>query len=125
LTRIQDQAAKADKDGCLSIAEIMRALTDSTFADLPTAADKAGSEKTSIIRRNLQRTYVAELSRLVLRGRVADARSLARMHLRDVSKRIELALSDKKSPPEDTLRAHLEETKEQIGKVLSASMTQQ
>ena len=41
----------------------MRVLTDSTFADLPIAPDKAGPEKSSIIRRNLQRTYVAALSR--------------------------------------------------------------
>jgi hypothetical protein len=124
LNRMQDQSAKADKDGCLTIAEVMRALSDSAFADLPTAADKAGTEKSSIIRRNLQRAYVAQLSRLVLRGSVADARSLARMHLRDANKRIDLALNDKKSPPDDTVRAHLEETKEQIAKVLSASMTQ-
>lgn len=124
LNRLQDQSAKADKDGCLTVAEVMRALSDSAFADLPTAADKAGTEKSSIIRRNLQRAYVAQLSRLVLRGGVPDARSLARMHLRDASKRIDLALNDKKSPPEDTVRAHLEETKEQIAKVLSASMTQ-
>ena len=102
----------------------MRALSDSTFADLPTGADKAGAEKSSIIRRNLQRAYVAELSRLVLRGSVPDARSLARMHLKEVSKRIDLALNDKKAPPEDTLRAHLEETKEQIGKVLGATVAQ-
>ncbi len=49
----------------------------------------------------------------------------ARMHLRESSKRIDLALGDKKMPPEDTSRAHLEETKEQIAKVLSATMTQQ
>ena len=35
------------------------------------------------------------------------------------------APADKKSAPEDTARAHLEETKEQIAKVLSASITQQ
>jgi hypothetical protein len=125
LSRMEDLSAKADKDGCVTIAEVMRALTDSAFADLPTSPDKAGTEKTSILRRNLQRAYVAELSRLVLRGSVPDARSLARMHLKDVSKRIELALNDKKSPPEDTLRAHLEETKEQIAKVLGATVTQQ
>jgi hypothetical protein len=123
LGRMQDLAAKADKDGCIPPAEVMRVLTDSTFADLPTA-DKAATEKTSIIRRNLQRAYVAELSRLVLRGNVPDARALARMHLKDVNKRIDLALNDKKSPPEDTLRAHLEETKEQIAKVLGATMAQ-
>src|SRR5262249_34389890 len=124
LARMQDLAAKTDKDGCMTIAEVMRALTDSSFADLPTGADKAAAEKTSIVRRNLQRAYVAELSRLVLRGSVPDARSLARMHLRDVNRRIELALNDKMSPPEDTLRAHLEETKEQVAKVLAASVTQ-
>jgi Met-zincin/Domain of unknown function (DUF5117) len=124
LSRMQDLSAKADKDGCITVAEVMRVLTDSSFADLPTAADKPTSEKTSIIRRNLQRAYVAELSRLMLRGRVADARSLARMHLKDVSKRIDLALNDKKSPPEDTMRAHLEETKEQIAKVLGATVAQ-
>jgi hypothetical protein len=121
---MQDLAAKADKDGCLTIAEVMRVLTDSAFADLPTGADKAGSEKSSIIRRNLQRAYVAELTRQVLRGGVPDARSLARMHLKDVGKRIDLALGDKKAPPEDTVRAHLEETKEQIAKVLGATVAQ-
>lgn len=125
LSHLQDQAAKADKDGCVTIGEVMRALTDSTFADLPTAADKAGIEKSSIVRRNMQRAYIAALSRQVLRGSVPDARSLARMHLRDITKRIDFALSDKKAPPEDTVRAHLEETKEQIGKVLSATVTQQ
>ena len=125
LGRMQDLAAKADKDGCITIAEVMRTLTDSTFVDLPTAADKAAADRSSIIRRNLQRAYVGELSRVVLRGTVPDARSLARMHLKDVSKRIDLALNDKKAPPEDTVRAHLEETKEQIAKVLGATMTQQ
>jgi hypothetical protein len=124
LGRMQDLAAKTDKDGCLPPAEVMRVLTDSAFADLPTGPDKTGTEKTSIIRRNLQRAYVAELSRLVLRGSVPDARALARMHLKDVNKRIDLALADKKSPPEDTLRAHLEETKEQIAKVLGATVAQ-
>ena len=123
LSRIQDISVTADKsEAPFAVAEIFRALTDSTFADLP-AGDKAAAEKSSILRRNLQRAYVAELSRLVLRGGVPDARSLARMHLRDISKRIDLALGDKKAPPEDTLRAHLEESKEQIAKVLGASMT--
>jgi Met-zincin/Domain of unknown function (DUF5117) len=125
LSRMQDLATKGEKgEPVVTIAEVMRALTDSAFADLPTAADKAGVEKTSILRRNLQRAYVGELSRLVLRGSVPDARSLARMHLKDVSKRIDLTLNDKKAPLEDTSRAHLEETKEQIAKVLGATVAQ-
>jgi hypothetical protein len=122
LARMQDIATKAD--GPVTIAEVLRAVTNSTFADLPAAADKPAAEKTCVIRRNLQRAYLAELSRLVLRSRVADARSLARMHLRDVSKRIDLVLNDKKAAPDDTLRAHLEDTKEQIAKVLAATVAQ-
>ena len=106
----------------MQVAEVLRALTDSTFADLP-VGDKPAAEKSSILRRNLQRAYLAELSRLVLRGSVPDARSLARMHLRDINKRIDKVLNDSKAQPDDTLRAHLEETKEQIAKVLGASAT--
>ena len=74
LSRMQDLAAKGEKaEPIVTIAEVMRALTDSTFADLPTTGDKPGVEKTSILRRNLQRAYVSELSRLVLRGTVPDA----------------------------------------------------
>ena len=42
------------------------------------------------------------------------------MHLRDTSKRIDAALA--KPSGDDTTRAHLEECKERIAKVLSASM---
>ena len=51
-----------------------------------------------------------------------DARSLARMHLRDIQKRIETTLKEDKVPLEDTTRAHLEECHERIGKVLGASI---
>ena len=68
---------------------------------------------------------IADNERLVERFEGLTDDHLARMHLKDVSKRIDLALNDKKAPPEDTLRAHLEETKEQIAKVLGATVTQQ
>jgi hypothetical protein len=120
LRRVQDLAVKYEKsEAPLTIAEIFRALTDSIYSDL-TNGDKTSSEKSSIIRRNLQRTYLTELSRLVLRSSVPDARSLARMHLRDISKRIDQTLADKKVTLDDTTRAHLEESKEQITKVLGA-----
>ncbi|HVK07162.1 MAG TPA: zinc-dependent metalloprotease [Gemmataceae bacterium] len=103
LSRLQDLGAKGDPAQAVQVAEILRALTDSTFADLPTG-DKAAAEKSSVLRRNLQRAYLAELSRLVLKGTVADARSLARMHLRDVNKRIDKLLNDPKAQTDDTLR---------------------
>jgi hypothetical protein len=51
-----------------------------------------------------------------------DARSLARLHLREVGKRIDAALADKHAAADDTTRAHLEECRERITQVLSASV---
>jgi hypothetical protein len=87
----------------------------------------------------LQREHVKKLSVLVLGERSSgsgrfslfggggtsappDARSLARMHLREIGKRIDSTLSDKQAVVEETTRAHLEECGERIAKVLSASM---
>jgi hypothetical protein len=51
-----------------------------------------------------------------------DARSLARHHLREINKRIDTTLNDKKSAIDDTTRAHLEECHESSAKILGASM---
>jgi hypothetical protein len=51
-----------------------------------------------------------------------DARSLARMHLRDLQRKIELTLKNQQNNLDDTYRAHLEECQERIAKVLSASV---
>src|SRR5262249_23927097 len=97
-------------------------LTEGTYSDLPNG-EKSASAKSSVMRRNLQREYQKRLTELVLRGggAPADARSLARLHLREIAKRIDQALGEKHSTTDDTGRAHLEESKEQIAKVLSAS----
>jgi hypothetical protein len=92
----------------------------------------------TVLRRNLQREHLRHLSRLVLGRRPGtgvfvlfgpapastppDARSLARLHLRDIGKRIDTALADKQAPADDTTRAHLEECRERIAKVLGASV---
>ena len=118
LANVQNSARSVGKDGkALALAEVFRAVTDATFADPATS---------SVVKRNLQREYVAKLSALVL-GRAtgnrplpADAKSLARLHLKDVTKKIDDAL---KAEKDDTVRAHLDELKEQIAKVLSASVT--
>ena len=123
LARVQNTALKAETgETALAVAEIFRALTDSICSDLPNG-DKPAVAKSSIIRRNLQREYLRDLSQLVLKGNgPPDARSLARMHLRDIGKRIDQALGDKKASMDDTTRAYLEEGKEQIAKVLGASL---
>ncbi len=124
LLRVQENAAKADAgDQVLQISDIFRTLTDSTFGDLPTG-DKAPAYKGSVVRRNLQRTYTNELIRLAVRpGAPADARSLARMHLRDLNKKIDDLTKLPKGPTDDTTRAHLEDLKEQIDKALKATVT--
>jgi hypothetical protein len=128
LARIQNNALKTEKEEKpLTIAEVFRAVTDGIWSD---AADKDAKEgkrrvSSSVIRRNLQREHLKNLSGLVLGGRgpvPPDARSLARMHLRDIGKRIDAALGDKQAEVDDTTRAHLEESHERIAKVLSASM---
>ena len=52
----------------------------------------------------------------------SDARSLARMHLRDLRQRIEAVLKGDMSGLDDTTRAHLEECQERITKLLNASL---
>ena len=123
LRRVQNLALTTDeKDQPITVAEIFRSLTDSIFIDLP-KGEKSATEKSSVIRRNLQCAYLRNLSSLVLQGSPPpDARSLARMHLRDIGRRIDQLLSDKKVQLDDTLRAHLEESKELIAKILNAQV---
>ncbi|MCU0702641.1 MAG: zinc-dependent metalloprotease [Fimbriiglobus sp.] len=136
LTNVQNSARllKAD-DKPLQVAEIFRALSDACFADLPSADGKASAVKSSVVRRNLQREYVARLAGMVV-GRPTgsglfllfggggsappDAKSLARLHLKEAIKRVDLATAVEK---DDTAKAHFDEMKEQIEKVLKATVT--
>jgi hypothetical protein len=122
LSRIQNTALKVEaSEKPLTLAELFRGLTDAVWADPTPDAKKALT--TSVTRRNLQREYLTNLSNLVLgkSSGPADAKSLARMHLRDINKRIDKILNDK-AAVEDTTRAHLEECHDRIAKALNASM---
>ena len=135
LARIQNNALKAEKEEPLTVAEVFRSLTDSIWSDVA-AAKKGDALASSIVRRNLQREQVKELASLVLGqnnngggilffgggGKVPpDARSLARLHLKDINARIAKALASG-AKIDDTTRAHLDECQERIGKILGASM---
>jgi hypothetical protein len=123
LSRVQNNALKAEKeDQPLTVAEIFRSVTDGVWADLPAKDTKA--VKTSVINRNLQREHLRDLSSLALGNRSAppDARSLARMHLRDIDKRVKAVLDDNTLAIDDTTRAHLEDCHERITNALAASM---
>jgi hypothetical protein len=145
LSRIQNNALKVDEnEKPVTIAEVFRGVTDAVWSDLKEAREgKDGKEKkllSSVVRRNLQREQLKELFALVLgEGKDGsssggfpfffrrppappDARSLARMHLREINGRIKGLLGDPLVKLDDTCRAHLEECQERIAKVLNASM---
>jgi hypothetical protein len=144
LTRLQNQKLLAKDDKPLVPAEIFRALTDSIWSELASNSDdKSDKFEISLIRRNLQREHLRKLSGMVIEQRrnpffdmydyvsffdgarsyPADARSLARMHLKEIDQKIEARLKDKDHSIEDATRAHLEELHEQITMVLQAKMT--
>lgn len=137
LRRVQNgerSAAKGEKP--LTVAEIFRCLTDGIFADLP--ADGKPTAKSTVTTRNLQRAYLDKLAGMVVGPKAfgggntiffgpagggavpADARSLARLHLKEIAKRLDAALAGEK---DDTVKAHLDEAKERIAKVLAAGVT--
>jgi hypothetical protein len=138
LRRVQTNALKAEKDAKpITVAEIFRTVTDGVWSDLPNG-DAKKELKSSIIRRNLQREHVKKLTGLVLGERSGgssfsffmgsggstppDARSLARFHLKEIAKKIDVALIAKAGDTDETIVAHLDECKERIAKALSASM---
>ena len=141
LRSLQEISLHAEPGKTLEMAEIFRALTDSIWKELPPAAGaKAAKTKLAVstIRRNLQREHVARLIRIVLGPRhdlssffsdliyfgfepkaPADARALARQHLREIDGRIKAALGQ---DGDAMTQAHLQELHEQIVKTLKASL---
>jgi len=141
LTRLQNQKLLAKDDKPLEMSEIFRTLTDSVWSEL-SSTEKPDKFEISLIRRNLQREHLRKLSKIVIEQRrnplydlydyvsffggahsyPADARSLARMHVREIDKKIDERLKDKDQKIDDATRAHLEELHEQIAMVLQAKM---
>lgn len=126
LIRVQESALKAEgAEKPLQLSEVFRTLTDGIFGELPGDPGKP-AVTSSALRRNLQREYVTSLSNISLgkAGTVPpDARSLARAHLKEIGGRLDLSL---KAPPkpgsDETVRAHWDESRERIARVLQASV---
>jgi Met-zincin/Domain of unknown function (DUF5117)/Domain of unknown function (DUF5118) len=148
LARLENQQLQADSGSDpLRMEEIFRALTDGIWSDLdymPSSKDQKDAKfALSTIRRNLQREYLRRLSSMVLGRRAspyedlftyilfirgadasvpADARALARLHLKEISSRIGKVLELNNLTIDDTSRAHLEECRQRIAKVLEANL---
>jgi len=145
LARLQNQQLQANPGtDPLRMEEVFRALTDGIWSDpdqLPASKDSKTSLST--MRRNLQREYLRRLSSIVLGDRPspysdgfsyvvfvgggnasvpADARALARLHLKEIAGRIGMVLETKAASLDDTTRAHLEESKHRIAKVIEANL---
>jgi hypothetical protein len=148
LARLQNQQLQADPNsGPLRMEEVFRSLSDGVWSDLDRLAaprdEKAAKPSLSPIRRNLQREYLRRLSGMVLgsasataddrfiyvvftRGGEttvpADARALARLHLKEITGHIGKILDTPNLVIDDTSRAHLEECRHRIAKVLEAHL---
>jgi hypothetical protein len=141
LRRLQNQALMVDADSKpLQMSEIFRTLTDHVWSDLGT---ESGKVECSLICRNLQREHLQKLCQIVIgegqsrslsslsfiislgggSSYPADARSLARMHLRELHERLEKSLGRTELEWDDATRAHFEESRDAIAKVLAAQLS--
>ena len=146
LTRLQNQELQSEPGSKpLAISEVFRSLTDGIFAELntpPLADGKPHPVACSTIRRNLQREYLRRLSTIVLgqnrvpygdlypfvmfnnaAGYPADARALARFHLKEVGEKSGKVLGAKDVILDDTCRAHFDELTQKIAKILNADLS--
>ncbi len=147
LARLENQQLQANAGSDpLRMEEVFRALTDGIWSDLDRlSAQKDPKVKAALstVRRNLQREYLRRLGMMVLGDRSngysdafgylvitsggsptvpADARALARLHLKEISGRIGVVLEARSAGLDDTTRAHLEECRHRIAKVLEANL---
>jgi hypothetical protein len=106
------------------IAELMGTLSNSIWSELG-----GTPQNTKSIRRNLQRSHLSEMIRILMNERTPfmsllapeDARSLARLELTQLSERIE-RVARSGAALDATSRAHLLETKVRIDRALNASV---
>jgi hypothetical protein len=140
LTRLQNQELQVDPaSNPLKVSEVFRTLTDGIWTELGAPKDKPLTIST--IRRNLQREHLKRLASMVLGqrgfdpgdsmvfvafdgggGLPADAKSLARLHLKELRDKITAILQDGAAPVDDATKAHLDECRDRINKVLDASL---
>ena len=131
MRRLQNHELMVDEDANpMKIAELMKAVVDHVWSDL--------DEEPSVIKRNLQTEHLNRMVGIVAGPQPAsssavfvlmrssgsypnEARSLARMHLVRLAKRLQSAIDN--SDLNDTTQAHYEASLARITKVLEAQAT--
>ena len=116
--RIHDAEVKFGPSAVLSIPELMRELTGSVWSEV-----YAGASNVPSMRRDLQRSYLDRMEQLVIGAPErlpADARSVGRVQLRDLKRRVDARLAGGQG--DAYTRAHLAETSARIEKILEAGL---
>ncbi|MEX0703251.1 MAG: zinc-dependent metalloprotease [Planctomycetales bacterium] len=129
LARLHDSELKVAADAdAYTLAEHLRTLVDAVFSEWKSPGEaKEYSNRApyvSSFRRNLQRMTLNRLADLVTvdTGAPEDARTLARMHLRDLDGALGKLLDDDQRQLDDYSRAHLLDSRERIRQVLEARL---
>lgn len=120
LSRIRDGETKYGTANMVTIPEMMGAVTRAVWSETMAPAPRA----ISATRRDLQRAYLDQMTVIVVKPAArtpADARSVARMQLRDVNRRITASLA-RAATLDAYTRAHLDESKARIEKALTAGL---
>jgi hypothetical protein len=135
LARIQDNELKVTEDPYL-LSEHLRRIVEGAYSEFAKVAEtkEFSAEKPLVtgFRRNLQREVLRQLARLVTEGNAdprqnfasapEDARTLARMHLRDLEGQIDKLVTADDVNLDDYSRAHLMDMRARVQQVLQAGL---
>jgi hypothetical protein len=129
LQRMYDAELKLPPDAdAFTTAELIEKLTHAIYAEVDAINEGEFTNRKPAInslRRNLQRTYLSEISNMAMgnSGAPADCQTIAYAELGALHGRIERLLGNDKVKLDSYTRAHLQETASRIQKVLDASFT--
>lgn len=122
LTRLRDIELKTPIGKALTMPELFNSLQNGIWSEVINRENK--SIKISSLRRALQREYLEILIGMVLRTEYVpeDGRSLAWQKLRQLQEHLNSTLRKQSKSLDDYTKAHLEETRDRITKVLDAPL---
>ena len=122
LARLRDAELKSSPESALRLPEVFDTLQKNIWQDVLKPTNK--KMQISTFRRSLQREHLAILMGMVLRKTSVpeDARSLAWYELRQLREGLSKSIRNLDRSADAYTRAHLEETRDRISKVLNAQI---
>ena len=128
LARMLDNELKVAADAdAFTAAELLERLTAAIMSEVDTLEPAEFTNRTPAIpslRRGVQRAYLDRLSQIALgnAGAPADCEAVASLQLRDLQKKIDGLLGRDEIALDTYSRAHLEDARERIERVLTADL---